>query len=207
MANELAEPTDQQVLESLIAITVADFVALLYFSLNLFMFNSNTQKVAITTAKTVSTWTYAQMVHYWGGLAIYTSFFVANFLILLGVPIGGTAGLWISQNVYGYAYPAWLITIAILTILSLEELRTTLVAGTDAPSLALMELIGTEFAGLLGIMGDNALSWNFNYANWYHAATKLAGGSGDAQEEETVEEEAAADENADVAGEALFIAF
>ena len=59
MANELAEPTDQQVLESLIAITVADFVALLYFSLNLFMFNSNTQKVAITTNKSVSTWTYA----------------------------------------------------------------------------------------------------------------------------------------------------
>ena len=203
MANELAEPTDQQVLESLIAITVADFVALLYFSLNLFMFNSNTQKVAITTNKQVSTWTYARMVHYWGGLAIYTSFFVANFLILLGVPIGGTAGLWISQNVYGYAYPVWLITIAILTVLSLEELRTTLVGSPHAPSLALMELIGTEFAGLLGIMGDNALSWNFNYANWYHAATKLAAsGSGDAQEEkeETVEEEPAVDETADEAG-------
>ena len=194
-------------MESLISITVADFVALLYFVLNIFLFNSNTQKAAILTNKSVNYWTYANYVHYWGGAAIYTSFFLANFLITLGVPIGASAGLWISQNVYGTAYPIWLATYGILTILTLENLRSTLVAGADAASLALFELIAPEFGGLLGIMGTNALSWNFNYANWYHAATKLAAGSGASEEEEeTVEEEVAVEETVTEEG-ANLIAF
>ena len=182
-------PERSAVLQSLIEVNAADFTALLYFALNALFLNGTSGKSAINTNANVSIWSIAQLVHYWVGGAIYASFFFINFAVLLGIAPAGSIALDISEYVYGYFFPVWLLAYSVLTILTLENVRTTLTAGVDANALALMQFVATEYGGLLGVMGANALTWNSNYDNWRYEAERLKALSGGDEKVEEAEAE------------------